>query len=229
MKLLLNHFRGNTTIILRNRIINAGLDFSIHEDINYIQRIYKIPQEMMDECVAMARVENDDNMEDFIEYNDHNVIIIIARYGSTKLRDKLLCDIRFDYVRPIIAEHGNDAQREVLMLSEDHWVLCAVARHGNNKHRDYLLTLGHNGVDSTIARYGTNKHRDILVGHAYDGVRVAVAKHGTNKHRNMLLTDIEPMVLAAVVKYGNNTQRRKLLKHENHLVREFARKWLGLI
>ena len=147
MKVILNHFNNKTTLILHNRIINGCQDFHVN-DADAVRRMYDVPQKMMDECVAMARIENDGNMGDFVEHDGMKV-------------------------RCAVAKHGLKEHLDVLVADPDLDVRCAVAKRGLKEHLDVLVADPHWEIRYAVANHGLKEHLDVLVADPYWDVRLA--------------------------------------------------------
>jgi len=162
MKILRNHFGGRPTILIGNKVINGCQDFDI-ANLDSVCDKYEVPQHYRDDVREANKLPEThaDNMNEFLDDEDVRVLCCIA-------------------------EHGNDAHRDILVKHSDVDVLWYVAKYGNDAHRDILVKHSDIQVLRCVARYGNDAHRDILVKHSDVGVLWYVARYGNDNHRRII-------------------------------------------
>ncbi|MCK9528971.1 MAG: hypothetical protein M0R77_00180 [Gammaproteobacteria bacterium] len=178
MKVLPNHFNFNPTIIIHGRIINGCQDFTL-EEAPAILKKYNVSDSVWQEVLDVySPTSTDEEITSFINVGDWEVCSVIAK-------------------------HGSDIHRDILVNNRGVFVRVAVAQYGNDDHRDILVNDTRAKVREVIAKYGNDSHRDILITDEDKHVRVMVVRYGNDNHRRILINDTDPYVSGIAAIYIN--------------------------
>ena len=128
MKVLRDHFDGNATILINDRIINGCQNFTMEEADKILKR-YNVPdiiwQQVLD---SYTGVSTEEEILAFVEDSDWRVRLAVANQGYGL--EKLVDDSNW-VVRLIVAEQGYGLEK---LVDDPHWkVRRAVANQGYKK------------------------------------------------------------------------------------------------
>lgn len=158
---VLNHDE-KTIVLIKDHIFIEGIQCTIGE-LDHIITKFGYSQSLKDIIEsAYTGTSTLDEISKFIASNNTSVRKIIATHGGDCHRDVLVYDDML-VVLLAVAEHGNDVHRDLLVNSDSDMVCMAVARYGNDIHRDQLLYSPSTAVLATVARYGSLEHRNKLI------------------------------------------------------------------
>ena len=193
MHVLENHYKGQSTVLIKDRILMDGLDFT-----------------MKDAPMALARRGVDDET--------WQQVVDLHSGESSEEQMRAFLDHPDLKVQQALAKHGGDELRFELVRSSDPLVRAEVARFGGSDIQKLLANDPSVDVLKALAQYGPDDIRWGMIGHESDEVRRAVIEHGSDEMRWELVHDENPENRAYLAKVGGTEIRESMVNDPEEVV-----------
>ena len=147
MKIIKDHFEGNTTYIHNDMVLHGCLLFNI-KDLNKVCNNNGIPDTVKQEVMDLYKSKEELSLDEVLKL-DHRKI---AKLDYKELLD-ILVTAEDWYIRVLVAKHDYKDLLDILVKDRDEFVRAEVAKHNYKDLLDILIN-----DESIHVRFEVDKH-----------------------------------------------------------------------
>lgn len=143
------------------------------------------------------------DLDNFIDCNNHKIIIEISNIGRKKDLDKLMSSNKIGVINYVLS-NGRFKDIDYVLNNNYRCFYDTIIKTGIDKYLDWDFFIKDCGsyIRGLIAKQGRKGDLDILVHDKDEKIRSIVASHGHDRHLDMLVNDESKLVLQSVLDIG---------------------------